>query len=78
VFVEDVEPPAFTPACLSQLPRDLEPLGLPAGQGGGGLPQPQVSQSNLLQLPQRGTEFGLVAKPGYCLIDVLSAVSALL
>jgi hypothetical protein len=61
-LVQNVELAAFSLARLRQLPRDLQSLCLPSGEGSGRLSQPQVSQPDLLQLPQRSAEPGLVVK----------------
>jgi hypothetical protein len=63
-LVEDVELPPIALPGLGQLARDLEPLRLAAGEGGGRLPQPDIAQPHLLQLPQCRAQLGLMAEPG--------------
>ena len=54
---------------LGQLPGDLEPLGLAAGERGGRLAQPEVAQPHLLQVPQGLAQRGLVSEAADRLVD---------
>ena len=61
-LVQNVQLPAFAFSGLSQLAGDLEPLRLAARQRGRRLPQSEISESDLLQMPERGSKLRLMAK----------------
>ena len=63
-LVENVELAAVALAARSPARGDLESLGLAARERGGGLAQPEISQADLLEVPERGAELGLVAEAG--------------
>jgi hypothetical protein len=51
-LVQQVQAVAVLLAGRDQLARDLQPLRLTAGEGGCGLAQAKVAESDLLQLPE--------------------------
>ena len=61
-FVHDVDLPSASAFSRHEFARDLDPLRLASRQGRGRLPEPQVAESHLLQLPERLTQFFLPRK----------------
>src|SRR5688572_21459951 len=68
-LIQDVHAVAALLARADQLPSDLEPLRLAAGQRGCGLPQSQVAKPHLLQLPQHLSELVFLDEEADGLID---------
>src|SRR6478672_1383901 len=68
-LVQDIELATLPFSCLGQLPGNLEPLRLSAGESRGRLTQPEIAEPNLLQLPERGTQAWLVPEPSDRFVD---------
>ena len=56
-FVHDVDLPSASAFSRHEFARDLDLLRFASRQGRGRLPEPQVAESHLLQLPERLTQF---------------------
>src|SRR6266536_4988134 len=67
-LVEDVESPR--PLRARQLPGNLQALRLAARQRRCRLPEPQVAEAHLLEIPQTSRQPRMAMQPLDCLLDV--------
>ena len=67
-LVEDVE--RLTGRPLGELPRELHPLGLAAGERGGGLAEVEVVEADVVERLQFAGDVGGVGKEFECLADL--------